>query len=213
MQYEVHHASESKAVNKVLRQTYTLLSMTLLFSAVMAYVSMITQFNTGPLIMLLVYFGLLFATQATRNSSLGLFFVFALTGWLGLSLGPLLNYVIGTQGYEPVLSALAGTAGAFLVASGIGRNPNRDLSRLGPFLMIGVLVAFIASLVNVFFLQMAPLATAISAIFIVVSTGIIAWYTNNIVRGGETNYISATVLLYVALYNIFVSLLSILGRR
>lgn len=213
MQYDVHHTSEVRPVNKVLTQTYSLLSMTLLFSAVMAFVSMKTGFRVGPLIMILVYFGLLFAVEKTKNSVFGLFWVFALTGWLGLSLGPLLNYVVGTSGYETVVMALAGTGGAFLLASGYGRNPNRDLSRLGPFLLIGMLVAFVCSLINVFFLQMTALVTALSAVFIVVSTGVIAWYTNSIVRGGETNYITATVVLYVALYNIFVSLLSLLGNR
>ena len=209
----IQHNTALLQTNKVLSQTYQLLSMTLAFSALTAFIGMQTAFYLPPLVTLIGYFALLFAVSKTRNSAAGLFWVFALTGFLGLTIAPMLNYVLATKGADPIIMALLGTGGIFFIASGYGRTTSRDLTRMGPFLMIGALVAFVASLMNVFFLQLGALQMAISALFMVVSSGIMAWYTNLIVRGGETNYMMATVVLFVAIYNVFISLLSLLGSR
>ncbi|MBF2753711.1 MAG: Bax inhibitor-1 family protein [Gammaproteobacteria bacterium AqS3] len=199
-------------VNRTLSQTWKLLSMTLFFAAAMAMLALETGVFFGPLITLGVYFVLLFVVARTEDRAIGLFWVFMLTGWLGFSLGPLLSYVLALNGgSDTVLTALAGTGGIFLLTSAFGRNPERDLSSMGPFLMVGVLVAFVTGLVNVFFLEIPALQSAIAAAFMLLSSGIIAWYTNVIVRGGETNYIRATVMLFVAVYNLFTSLLMLLG--
>ncbi|MDY6828424.1 MAG: Bax inhibitor-1/YccA family protein [Pseudomonadota bacterium] len=197
--------------NKVLRNTYALLALTLLFSAATATVSMAVNFPYLGLWMLLPYFGLLFAVEKTKNSGWGLAWVFALTGWMGLTLGPILNFYAGLNGYTPILLALAGTAGIFLALSAYVLITRKDLSFMTGFLMTGMLVAFIAAIANVF-LQISALGLVISSMFLVVSSGLIMWQTSAIIHGGERNYISATVTLYVMLYNIFTILLSFLGQ-
>ena len=198
------------AASKVLRNTYALLAMTILFSAVVAAVAMATGVPYMGLWMLLPYFGLLYAVEKTKNSAAGLFWVFALTGWLGLTLGPILSHYIGVSGFEPVLTALGGTALIFFVLSGFILITRKDLSFMTGFLMTGILVAFIAAIANVF-LQISALSLVVSAMFMFLSSGLIMWQTSQIIHGGERNYISATVTLYVMLYNIFSILLSVLG--
>ena len=198
--------------NKVLRNTYSLLSMTLLFSAVTAGISMALNLPHPGLILTLVgYFGLLFATAKFRNSGLGLVFVFALTGFMGYTLGPILNaYMSLANGSQIVMTAMAGTGIIFLGLSGYALTSRKDFSYMGSFLMIGILVGFMAGLGAVFF-EMPGLSLAVSAMFVLLMSGLILWETSNIINGGETNYIMATVTLFVSLFNLFTSLLHLLG--
>ncbi|NLG74677.1 MAG: Bax inhibitor-1/YccA family protein [Xanthomonadaceae bacterium] len=198
--------------NKVLRNTYLLLGATLAFSAVMAGVSMALNLPPFGLMTLLVYFGLLFAVHKTQNSGWGLVWTFALTGFLGLTLGPILELYLQAlpNGSQLVMTALGTTAAAFLGLSAYAIKSERDFSFLGGFLMIGVIGAFVLGLIAYFF-QLSTLSLVASGMFVIVSGGIMLWQTSHIVRGGETNYIMATITLYVSLYNMFLSLLHLLG--
>lgn len=200
------------ASNKVIRNTYTLLSMTLLFSALTAGVSMTLNLpHPGLLITLAGYFGLLFATTKFRDSSLGLVFVFALTGFMGYTLGPILNsYLAMTNGSQIVTTAMAGTAAIFFALSGYALTSRKDFSFMGGFLMTGILVAFLAGLGAIFF-EMPVMSLAVSAMFVLLMSGLILYETSNIIHGGETNYIMATVTLFVSIFNLFTSLLHLLG--
>jgi modulator of FtsH protease len=200
-------------LNRVLRNTYMLLSLTLLFSAVTAGVSMAMNFPPmGPIITIGGYFGLLFLTSKFRNSALGVLFVFALTGFMGLTLGPILNYYISnlSNGSQIVMTALGGTGVIFVALSGYVLVTRKDFSFIGGMLMVGILVAFLAGLATLF-VPIPALSLAVSAMFILLMSGLILYQTSEIIHGGETNYISATVTLYVSIYNLFLSLLSILG--
>jgi modulator of FtsH protease len=198
--------------NKVVRNTYTLLSMTLLFSALTAGASMLLKLpHPGLLLTLVGYFGLLFAVTKFRNSSLGLLFVFALTGFMGYTLGPILNhYLTLPNGGQVVMTAMGATGAIFLGLSGYALTTRKDFSFMGGFLMAGILVAFLAGLGAVFF-EMPGLSLAVSALFVLLMAGLILYETSNIINGGETNYIMATVSLYVAIFNLFTSLLQLLG--
>jgi modulator of FtsH protease len=199
--------------NKVIRNTYALLSMTLLFSALTAGLSMAFALPHPGLILTLVgYFGLLFLTTKFRNSALGLVFVFALTGFMGLTLGPILNAYIGhyANGTQLVMTALGGTGLTFLGLSAYALTSRKDFSFLGGMLTAGILVAFLAGLAAITF-DLPGLSLAVSSMFVVLMAGLILFETSNIVRGGETNYIMATVSLYISIYNLFTSLLHLLG--
>ena len=199
--------------NRVLRNTYMLLSLTLLFSAAMAGVSMMLNLpHPGMLITFVGYFGLLFLTTKFRNSALGLLFVFMLTGFMGMTLGPILNMYLKvfSNGHEIVMTALGGTGVIFLGLSGYALTSKKDFSFLGGFLMVGILVAFLAS-VGALFFNIPALSLAVSAMFILLMSGMILYETSAIIHGGETNYIMATISLYVSIYNLFLSLLQILG--
>lgn len=200
------------STNRVIRNTYVLLSMTLLFSAATCGLAMMLSLpHPGILLTLVGYFGLLFATTKFRNSGLGLFFVFALTGFMGYTLGPILNiYLSLPNGSEIVATAMAGTALIFLGLSGYALTSRKDFSFMGGFLMTGILVGFVAGLVAVFF-DVAGLSLAVSAVFVLLMAGLILYQTSDIIHGGETNYIMATVTLYVAIFNLFTSLLHLLG--
>ena len=201
------------ATNKLIRNTYTLLSMTLLFSAVTAGISMIFNFPyMGPIITLAGYFGLLFLTSYLRNSAWGLLSIFALTGFMGLTLGPMLNAYISyyTNGTQLVMTALGGTGVIFLGLSGYALSTRKDFSFMGGFIMVGVLVAFLAGIGALIF-SIPALSLAVSAMFILLMSGYILYLTSEMVHGGETNYIMATIGLYVAIYNLFTSLLHLLG--
>ena len=202
----------SLASNKVIRNTYTLLSMTLLFSALTAGVSMSLNLpHPGLLLTLAGYFGLLFATTKFRDSGLGLAFVFALTGFMGYTLGPILNsYLAMANGGQIVMTAMAGTGTIFLALSGYVLTSRKDFSFMGGFLITGILVAFLAGLGAVFF-DMPGLSLAVSSMFVLLMAGLILYETSNIIHGGETNYIMATVTLYVSIFNLFTSLLHLLG--
>lgn len=200
------------ATNKVLRNTYLLLSMTLLFSALTAGFAMAT--NAPPLHWLVTlggYFGLLFVVTRLRNSAWGLLAVFALTGFLGYTLGPILNFYLSLpNGSQVVMTALGGTGAIFLALSGYALVSRKDFSFMGSFLMVGILVAFLAGLGAMLF-GIPALSLAVSGMFVLLMSGMILWQTSDIIHGGETNYIMATVTLYITIFNLFVSLLQILG--
>ncbi|MDB1123925.1 Bax inhibitor-1 family protein [Vibrio algarum] len=197
--------------NKVLRNTYFLLSMTLVWSAIVAAVSMALQLpRPGIIIMLVGFYGLLYLTEKNRNNSMGLVFTFLFTGFLGYTIGPILSMYIGAGMGDVVVTALGGTALAFMGASAYALTTKRDLSFLNGMMMAGFVVILVGFVANIF-LQMPALYLAMSGMFILFSTGAILLTTQQIVRGGEVNYISATVTLYVSIYNLFISLLSILG--
>lgn len=201
------------ATNKLIRNTYILLSMTLLFSALMAGMAMAMQLpSMGVLVTLGGYFGLLFLTSALRNSPWGLAAVFALTGFMGLTLGPFLNAYTQyfSNGGQLVMLALGGTGIIFLGLSGYALSTRKDFSFMGGFLMVGILVAFLLGLGALIF-SIPALSLAISAIFIMLMSGLILYQTSEMIHGGETNYIMATVSLYVAIFNLFTSLLHLLG--
>jgi modulator of FtsH protease len=200
------------ATNKILRNTYTLLSMTLFFSALTAGISMALNLpHPGLLLTLVGYFGLLFATAKFRNSGLGLVFVFALTGFMGYTLGPILNaYLTLANGGQIVMTAMGATGAIFLGLSGYALVSRKNFSFMGGFLMVGILVAFLAGLGALLF-EMPGLSLAVSAMFVLLMAGLILYETSNIIHGGETNYIMATVTLYVAIFNLFTSLLHLLG--
>ena len=206
-------ASRGIELNRVLRNTYLLLSLTLVFSAITAGVSMAMNFPPmGAIITIGGYFALLFLTSKFKNSALGIVFVFALTGFMGLTLGPILNFYINSlsNGSQIVMTALGGTGAIFAALSAYVLVTRKDFSFMGGMLMAGILVAFLAGLATLFF-PMPALSLAVSAMFILLMSGLILFQTSEILHGGETNYISATVTLYVAIYNLFLSLLSILG--
>lgn len=198
--------------NKLLRNTYALLAMTLGFSAVTAGVSMAFNLpHPGIIITLIGYFGLLFLTAKLRNSAWGLASVFALTGFMGFTLGPIISaYLSMPNGSQIVMQALGGTGIIFLALSAYAIKSEKDFSFMGGFLFVGILVAFLAGLAAIFF-EMPGLSLAVSAMFVLLMSGLILWETSNIIHGGETNYIMATVTLYVSIYNLFTSLLHLLG--
>ena len=199
--------------NKVLKNTYLLLSLTLIFSAIVAAFSVASNAAPiNPIITLVVYIGLIFGIQFQKNSPIGLVLTFALTGFLGYSLGPILNFYINSfsNGSEIIMMSLGTTGAIFLGLAAIGMNPNRDFSRVGYFCGIGALVCLAAIVINIF-LQMPALYLALSVIIALISGGFILFQINAIVRGGETNYIVATVTLYVSIFNIFVTLLQFFG--
>ena len=200
------------STNKVIRNTYTLLSITLLFSALTAGIAVMTNMPfMNPIITLVGYFGLLFLTTRFRNSALGLLFVFALTGFMGLTLGPIISaYLHLPNGGQIVMTAMGGTGVIFLGLSGYALTTRKDFSFLGGFLMVGILVAFLAGIASMF-LSMPGLSLAVSAMFILLMSGLILYQTSQIIHGGETNYIMATVTLYISIYNLFLSLLQLLG--
>ena len=209
----VRAAARGVEVNKVLRNTYALLSMTLLFSAITATLSMVNQWpHPGLIITLVGYFGLLFLARRFRNSALGIVFVFALTGFMGLTLGPIISFYLTAlpNGGQIVMTAMGGTGIIFLGLSAYALTTRKDFSFLGGMLFAGILVAFLAGLGAIIF-SIPALSMAVSAMFILLMSGLILYQTSQIIHGGETNYIMATVTLYVAIYNLFLSLLHLLG--
>ncbi|MBL8510258.1 MAG: Bax inhibitor-1/YccA family protein [Betaproteobacteria bacterium] len=205
-------ATQQEAVKRVLRNTYALLSMTLLFSAVIAAASMALKLPPPGLIVTLVgYFGLLYAVYKLKSSAWSLLAVFALTGFMGYTLGPLLALKLALPGGDATIAlALAATGTTFLALSGYVLVTRRDFNFMGSFLFVGMIVALIASIASIF-LQMPALALAISAAVALLSAGLILFETSHIVNGGETNYVLATVGLYVSIFNLFTSLLSLFG--
>ena len=201
------------ATNKLIRNTYTLLAMTLAFSALTAGIAM--MINMPPLHWLLTiggYFGLLFLTAKTANSAMGLVCIFALTGFMGLTLGPIISFYLHvfSNGPQLVMMAFGGTAAIFLGLSGYALTTKRDFSFLGGFLMVGILVAFLAGIAALVF-SFPALSLAVSAMFILLMSGFILYQTSQLVHEPNTNYILATVGLYVSIYNLFTSLLYLFG--
>jgi len=210
----IGRTSESAlSTNKVLRNTYMMLSMTLLFSALMAAVSM--MMNVGFMANLIAFGGsivlLWFVLPRTANSSAGVAVVFAITGLLGFGLGPILNtYLAMANGGQVIMTALGGTGVIFLGLSAYALTTKRDFSFLGGMLFIGFMVVLLAAIANIF-LAIPALSLTISAVVILLMSGFILYDTSRIINGGETNYLLATVSLYLSIYNIFVHLLSLLG--
>jgi len=206
------------SAQKVLRQTYSLLSMTLLFSAAMAGVSMALQVPYGlSLVCSLVSMGLLwFVVPRTANSEAGIWVVFGVTGLLGFGLGPIINmYLKMANGPQTVMMALGLTGTIFLGLSAYAVKTRRDFSFMRGFLVGGMILAFTLSIgllvASLFGVHLQPLSLAISAMFALLMCGMILYQTGEIINGGETNYVLATVSLYLSIYNLFISLLQILG--
>lgn len=200
------------ATSSVLRNTYLLLGLTLIFSAITAGGAMVMNAPyPGLLPTLIGYFGLLYITSRLRNSAWGLLSVFALTGFMGYTLGPILNMVLAgsANGGQIIMTAFAGTGFIFFALSAYILTTRKDLSHMSSFLFIGFMVA-IAVFVMALVFQTPFLVLTMSAIFMVVCSFMIMYQTSAIINGGERNYIMATVSLYIALFNIFVSLLNIL---
>ena len=210
----VSRPSESVlATNKLIRNTYMLLSMTLLFSAVTAGIAIAVNMPfMGPLVTLGGYFGLLFLTSALRNSAWGLVSIFALTGFMGLTLGPMINAYLQffSNGSQLVMTAMGGTAAIFIGLSSYALTTRKDFSFMGGYLMVGILTAFLVGIGALIF-NMPALSLAVSGVFILLMSGLILYQTSEMVHGGETNYIMATITLYISIYNLFTSLLHILG--
>lgn len=210
--YQVSQASESViATNKVLRNTYMLLSLTLLFSSAVAGFAMVS--NARPLGILgtiVGMYGLLFLTQYLRNSLWGLVSIFAFTGFLGYTLGPILNMYIQNyaNGNQLVMTALGATGIIFFALSGYVLTTRKDFSYLSGFLFVGVMLAVLGMIASIFF-AIPGLYLAVSAAFVLISSGLILFQTSMIINGGERNYIMATITLFVSIYNLFLSLLQI----
>ncbi len=213
MRSNVQTTTNAIVINRTLRSTYQLLAATLLFSGLMAFLSMSLELPYfGIWITLGGYFGLLFLVTKLRNSASGILAVFALTGFMGLTLGPIISAYTSffSNGAELVTMAMTGTAAIFLSLSFYAIYSQKDFSFLSGFLTAGIIVAFLAGIAAYFF-NIPTLSLTVSAAFILLMSGLILFETSNIIRGGETNYIMATVTLYISIYNLFLSLLQILG--
>ena len=208
-QPELMHTVE---VKRVLRNTYALLAMTLLFSAIVASASVAYRLPAPGIILTLAgYFGLLFAIHKMQNSAWALPAVFALTGFMGYTLGPLLTHSLALPGGAQTVSlALAATGATFLSLSAYVLLTRRDFSFMGGFLFCGMVIALIAGIAAMVF-EIAALGLAVSAMVALLSAGLILFETSRIVNGGENNYVLATVGLYVSVFNLFTSLLSLFG--
>ena len=199
------------STHKVLRNTYFLLGLTMAFSAVVAYISMSLNLPYPNLIVLLVgFYGLLFVTNRLANSAWGILAAFAFTGFMGYTIGPILNIYVARGMEDLIMLAFAGTAIVFFAFSAYVLTTKKDMS----FLSTAIFSLFIVLLLGIvasFFFQIPALAVGISALFVVFSTMTILYETSNIIHGGETNYIRATVSIYVSIYNLVISLLRLLS--
>ena len=207
-----HGELHSADVKRVLRNTYALLAMTLLFSAGVAVATLTLKLPAPGLVLTLVgYFGLLFAVFKLQNSGWALPAVFALTGFMGYTLGPLLTHSLALPGgAQTITLALGATGATFLALSGYVLLTRRDFSFIGGFLLVGMVIALVAGIAAMF-LQIPALGLAVSGMVALLSAGLILFETSRIVNGGETNYVMATVSLYVSVFNLFTSLLSLFG--
>lgn len=205
--------SRSSGANKVLKDTYRLLGLNLLTASFLSYVAILL--NVAPFngfLVIGVYFLLLFLVSKNENNASGVFFTFLFTGWLGFTLGPIVNlYLQMSNGTAIVTNALMGTAIIFVSLSAWVTVQKKDYTSWGNFLSVSILSAFIVGMLNVFFFQSSMFSIIISCIFMVLSGAIIMWQTSAIINGGERNYIRATTTLFVSLYNIFSILLQFLG--
>jgi modulator of FtsH protease len=199
------------ATNKVLRNTYALLSMTLMFSALMAFVSITMQLSQmqGLLASIAGMVMLWLVLPRTANSATGIPVIFAITGLFGLGLGPIVGFYLNVNP-SIVMTALGGTAVIFLALSAYTLTTRKDFSFMGGFLMVGMFVVIAASLANIF-LAMPALSLASSAVVVLIMSGFILHETSAIIHGGETNYINATASLFLTILNLFTSLLQLLG--
>ncbi len=205
-------AGVSDGATRVLRNTYALLALTLLFSAGVASAAVAFQWPAPGLVLSLVgMFGLLFAVHKLQNSAWALAAVFALTGFMGWTIGPLLTHSLALPGgAQTIALALASTGVTFLTLSGYVLVTRRDFSFMGGFLFVGMVIALIAGIAAMV-LQMPAMALAVSAMVALLSAGLILFETSRIVQGGESNYVLATVSLFVSVFNLFTSLLSLFG--
>ncbi|MEE4246095.1 MAG: Bax inhibitor-1/YccA family protein [Kangiellaceae bacterium] len=209
--------SSALEINKVLKNTYLLLSATLLFSAAMAGVSMVMNVTMlNPFIWLAAAFGLLFAVHKTADSAAGLFWVFAFTGWFGFWAGPIVGFYVSMGGAQIVVQALAGTGLIFFALSGYVLTTKKDFSFMRGILMTGIMVLFFGSLAylvaNYFFgVYISGLSLAFSGIAVLLFSAFILYDTSNIIQGLETNYIRATVSMYLNIYNLFMNLLHLIA--
>ena len=205
-------AASIASTNKVLSNTYWLLGLTLAFSAFTAMVSVMMNLRQSmAFILMLVGFGLLFVVHKMADSAKGLPAIFAFTGVMGASLGPMLSFYLAMEnGPSMVLQALGGTALIFFSLSAYALSSKKDFSYLGGFLMTGLIVAVVAMIANIF-LAIPLLSITISAVVVMIMSGLILFDTSRIIQGGETNYIRATVGLYLSIFNIFVHLLHLLA--
>jgi modulator of FtsH protease len=207
----------SAATNKVLRNTYLLLGLTMIPTVIGALVGMSMNFSfmaQSPIMSSLIAFGIMmgmfFAINATRNSGLGVVLLLALTGFMGLMLGPILQVALGlANGAQIVAMAAGGTGAIFLVLAGIATTSKRDFSFMGKFLLVGIVLLILASLANLFF-QIPALALTLSAVAVLLFSGFILYDVSRVVNGGETNYVMATLAIYLDIYNLFVNLLQLL---
>ncbi len=210
----VVRAGESTlAINKVMKNTFILLSAALLFSAFTAWLSMEMNWrHPGLIITLIGFYGLLFLTEKLANSPWGLAAVFALTGFMGLTIGPIINAYtqMFSNGTELVMLAMGGTGVITLGLAGYVMTTRKDFSFLSGFLVVGVMVAFLAGIGAAIF-NLPSLSLVVSVAFILLMSGMILYQVSELVQGGETNYIRATVGLFVSIYNLFLSLLQLLG--
>jgi len=203
--------------NKVLRNTYLMLGLTMIPTVIGAYLGMSIDFSfaAGHPIMfalgsLAVMFGLFYGIQATRDSAMGVVLLLVMTGFFGLMLGPILQVALHLRNGTQIVGLAAGGTGAiFLTLAGIATTTKRDFSFMGKFLMIGLVLLILASLANLFF-QVPALALTLSAISVLIFSGFILYDVSRVVTGGETNYIMATLAIYLDIYNLFVNLLSLL---
>jgi len=199
------------STNKVIRNTYMLLSMTLIFAGVMAFISMAMQVSFG--MALVANIGaivlLWFVLPRTANSASGIPVIFLITGLFGLGLGPLISHYMAVNP-SIVMTALGGTGVIFLGLSGYALTTRKDFSFMAGFLMVGLFVVIAASLANIFF-QIPALFLAVNAAVVMIMAGLILFQTSQIIHGGETNYIMATAGLFLSLLNMFTALLHLLG--
>lgn len=206
-------SSSLLSTHTVLRNTYLLLSMTLLFSAATAYYATVTQAGFGAsLVASLVAFGLLFVVSRVRNSAWGVLAVFAFTGCMGYSMGPMLNHFIKgySNGGQLIITALGGTGLTFFLSSAYILSTKKDMSHLGKFLMIGLIACIVGGLANIFF-KMPAMQLAISTMMVFISTMLMMYDTSRIINNGETNYVMATVSLFLDILMLFQNLLMLLG--
>ena len=211
-QVATHSGQGVVSTNKVLKNTYMLLGMTLAFSALTAGGAMALNLSHGvALVLMLVGFGLLFVVNRMADTAKGLPAIFAFTGVMGASLGPMLKYYLALPGGPSmVMQALGGTALVFFGLSAYALNSRKDFSYLGGFLMTGLIVAIVAGIANIF-LGIPALSLTLSAAVVMIMSGLILFDTSRIVNGGETNYIRATVSLYLNIYNLFINLLHLIS--
>jgi modulator of FtsH protease len=201
------------STNSVIRNTYILLSLSLLFSAATAYLGYAVNFSGFGLGGLLIgTYGLMYLVNVLSNSTWGIAAVFAFTGFMGFTLGPILNAYVSnlSNGSAIIAGALASTAAIFLALSAYAITTKKDFSYLMGFLFVTVCIAILASLASMFF-HIPALHLGVSCLFVLISSGYILFETSQIINGGQTNYILATISLYVSIYNLFLSLLQLLA--
>lgn len=200
------------ATHTVLRNTYLLLSLTLIFSSLMTWYAVISNAKPMGFLALIGMFGLLFLTRALRNSAWGIVSVFAFTGFMGYMLGPMIGMVLQnyTNGAQLVMTALGMTGAIFFVLSGYVLMTRKDFSSWGHFLMVGLIVVIVAIVINIF-LQSSAMFLMISTAMVFIASMLIMYDTSRIIHNGERNYLMATIALYLDIFNLFVYLLQLLS--